>query len=145
MRVLLQKLHRQRALPGDHRWVIERGNEGHALLVRKLNCPGLGFIKVGAVQQYFAAETAYRIHFDVCGGHRHDDQRFDPQAFSGVGHALRMVAGRSRYHAARFLLFVQAGDHGIGPAQLEAVHRLTIFALHQNGVAEARRNFAHGL
>jgi hypothetical protein len=48
--------------------------------VRKLNCPGFGFIKVGAVQQYFAAETAHRIHFDVCGGHRHDDQRFDPQA-----------------------------------------------------------------
>jgi hypothetical protein len=48
-----------------------------------------------------------------------------------------MVAGRSRYHAARFLLFVQAGDHGIGPAQFEAVHWLTIFSFHQNGIANS--------
>ncbi len=145
MRVLLQQLHRQRALPGDHRRVIERRHEGHALLMGQLDCLRFGLVEIGAVQQHFAAEAAHRIHLDVRGGHRHHDQRFDPQPFTGEGDALRVVAGRSRHDAARLLLFVQPGDHRIGPAQLEAVHRLAIFALHQNGVAETRRDFAHGL
>ena len=145
MRVLLQQLHRQRALPGNHRRMIERRHEGHALLLGKLDRLRFGLVEIGAVQQHFAAETAHRIHFDVRGGHRHHDQRFNAQPFTGEGYALRVVAGRSRYDAARLLLLVQPGDHRIGPAQLEAVHRLAIFALHQNGVAEARRNFAHGL
>jgi hypothetical protein len=42
----------------------------------------------------------------------------------------------------RFLLFRQAGHHRVGAAQLKAVYRLAIFALHQNNVIEARREFS---
>ncbi len=80
MGILLQQLQRQRALPGNHHRVIERRHQGEALLLRQLNRFGFGFVKVGAVQQHFAAETAHRIDFDVRGGHRHHDQRFDAQA-----------------------------------------------------------------
>jgi hypothetical protein len=58
MGILLQQLQRQRALPGNHHRVIERRHPGEALLLRQLNRFGFRFIKVGAVQQHFAAKAA---------------------------------------------------------------------------------------
>jgi hypothetical protein len=88
-------------------------------------------------------QTAHRIDFDIRGGNRHHDQRLHAQTRCGERHALGMVARRSGNHATRFLLFGQARHHRVGAAQLKAVHRLTVFTLHQNNVIEARREFFH--
>ena len=125
--------------------MVERRYPGKALLMRQLDRFGFCFVKVSAVEQHFAAEATHRIHFDVCRGNRHHDQRFQPQTGRRERHTLRVVARRRGNHAACFLLVGQPGHHRVGPAQLEAVHRLTVFALHQNHVVEARREFFHFL
>ena len=97
------------------------------------------------MQQHFAAEAAHRINFDIRGGGWHDDERLHAQARCRESHALRMITRRSGNHAMRFLLFRQARHHRVGSAQLKAVHRLTIFTLHQHNVIEARRELFHFL
>ena len=106
MRVLLQQLHRQRALTGDHRRMIKRRHEGVALLFRQLNRFSFRLVEVSAVEISLTAKCAHRIYLDVRRSHRHHNQRFDAEPAGGERHALRVVAGRRRYHAARFLLFV---------------------------------------
>ena len=145
MGILLQQLKRQRALPGNHHRVIERRHPGEALLLRQLDRFGFGFVKVRAVEQHFSAKTAHRVDFDIRGGNRHHDQRFQTQTSRRERHALRMVARRRGNDAARFLLIRQPGHHRVGTAQLKAVHRLAVFALHQNDVVEARGEFFHFL
>ena len=97
------------------------------------------------MQQHFTTEAAHRIDLDIRGGGWHDDQRLHAQARGGESHALRMITRRSGDHAVRFLLFRQPGHHRVRPAQLKAVHRLTIFTLHQHNVIEARRELFHFL
>ena len=145
MGILLQQFQRQRALPGNHHRVVERRHPGEPLLLRQLNRFGFGFVKVGAVEQHFSAETAHRVDFDICGSNRHHDQRLQPQTSRRERHALGVVARRRGNHAARFLLVGQPSHHRVGAAQLKAVHRLAVFALHQNDVVEARREFFHFL
>ena len=145
MGILLQQLQRQRALPGNHHRVVERRHPGEPLLLRQFNRFGFCFVKVGPVEQDFAAETAHRVDLDIGGSNRHHDQRFQPQTGRRERHALRVVARRGGNHPARFLLVGQPGHHRVGTAQLEAVHRLAVFALHQDDVVEARREFFHFL
>ena len=73
MGILLQQFKRQRALSGNDHRVIERRHPGEALLLCQLNGFGFGFIKIGAVEQHFPAETTYRVDFDVSGSNRHHD------------------------------------------------------------------------
>ena len=77
--ILLQQLQRQGSLTGDHHRVIKRRHPGKALLLRQLNRSRLRFVKVGAMQQHFAAKTANGIDFDIGGRYRHHDQRFNPK------------------------------------------------------------------
>ena len=145
MGVLLQQFQRQRTLPGNHHRVVERRHPGEALLLRQLNRFGFRFVKIGPVEQHFAAEPAHRVNLDICGGNRHHDQRLQPQTRRGERHALRVVARRGGNHPAGFLLVRQPGHHRVGAAQLKAVHRLPVFTLHQNDVVETRREFVHFL
>ncbi|MNL57800.1 hypothetical protein D3C87_1813890 [compost metagenome] len=105
MRILLQQLQRQRTLPGDHHRMIERWHPGKALLLRQVNGARFGFIKIRPVKQDFAAKTAYRIDFDVSGGDRHHDQRFQPYTCGRKRHALGVIPRRCGDNTARFLLF----------------------------------------
>ena len=143
--ILLQQLQRQGPLTGDDHRVIERRHPGKALLLRQLNRSRLRFVKIGAMQQHFAAKAANGIHFDVGGRYRHHDQRLNAQPRCGERHALGMIARRGGDHPVGFLFRGQAGHHRVGAAQLKAVYRLAIFALHQNNVIQARREFVHFL
>ncbi len=145
MGVLLQQLQRQRTLPGNHHRVVERRHPGEALLLRQLNRFGFGFVKVSAVKQHFSAESAHRVDLDIGGSNRHHDQRLKPQTGRRERDALGVVARRRGNHAARFLLVGQPGHHRVGSAQLEAMHRLPVFTLHQDDVVEARGEFFHFL
>ena len=133
MGILLQQLQRQRSLPGNHHRMVERRNPGEPLLLRQIDGFGFGFIEIRAVQQHFTAEAAHRINFDIRGGGWHDDERLHAQARCRESHALR------------FLFFRQTRHHRVRPAQLKAVHRLTVFTLHQHNVIEARRELFHFL
>ena len=70
---------------------------------------------------------------------RHHDRRAAAEPLRGERHALRVVAGRRRDHAARA---ARAGGRlrhlVVGAAQLEREHRLQVLALEQHAVAEAR-------
>lgn len=119
MGILLQQLQRQRTLPGNHHRVVERRYPGKALLLRQLDSFGLGFIKVRAVQQHFAAEAAHRIDFDIRRGGWHDDQRLHAQARSRESHALRMITRRSGNHAMRFCSSVSPAIIAYAPRSLK--------------------------
>ena len=145
MGILLQQLQRQGSLSGDDHWVIERRHPGKTLLLRQLNRSRLRFVKVGAVQQHFAAKAANGIDFDIGGRYRHHDQRLNAQPRCGKRHSLGMVARRSGDHPVGFLFGSQAGHHRVSAAQLKAVYRLAIFTLHQNNVIQPRRELIHFL
>ncbi len=136
MGILLQQLQRQRALASNHHRMIEGRHPGKALLLRQIDGFGFRFVKIGTVEQHFAAKSAHRIDFNICRCHWHDDQGFQPQSRSRERHALGMVACGCRDHTTRFLLVGQPGHHRVGTAQFEAVYRLTVFTLHQNDVIQ---------
>jgi len=125
--------------------VIERRHPGEALLLRQIDGFGFRFVKIGTVEQHFAAKSAHRIDFNICRCYWHDDQGFQPQSRSRERHALGMVACGRRDHTTRFLLVGQPGHHRVGTAQFEAVYRLTVFTLHQNDVIQPRRELVHFL
>ncbi len=136
MRILLKQLQRQRALPGDHHWVIKRRHPGKTLLLRQFNSFRFRFIKISAVQQHFAAKTAYRIDFNIRRCFWHDDQRLHAKPRGGERHALRMVPRRRSNHAVGFLFFGQSGHHRVSAAQLKAMYRLPVFAFDENNVIQ---------
>lgn len=87
--------------------------------MRQLDSFGLGFIKVRAVQQHFAAEAAHRIDFDIRRGGWHDDQRLHARARSRESHALRMITRRSGNHAMRFCSSVSPAIIAYAPRSLK--------------------------
>ncbi|MNH12842.1 hypothetical protein D3C79_723950 [compost metagenome] len=99
-RLLTQDLHGHRALPGDHIGVIEWRHEGRALAVGQGQRVGQGMGEALTVQHHMTAARAHPFDLQRWRSGRHDDGRPHPQVRSGQGHALGMVAGRGRDHAA---------------------------------------------
>ena len=135
--VLAQDFHRNRALAGNHVRVVERVHKRQALLF--LECGGMG-VGVGitvAKQHHLATKGFYRVHLELGRGGGHDHHGAGAQCVGAHGHALRMVARRGADHA--FFQLGRAELHHlvVRPAQLEAEHRLLVFALEQHLVVQA--------
>ena len=64
--------------------------------------------KVSPAEHHLGAEAARVLHLHRRREARHDDGRRHAHALRVVGHALRMVAGRHRQHAARALVGASA-------------------------------------
>ena len=105
----------------------------------------LRLVVVVADQHHFGAQRPHRVHLDLRRGLRHHDGGLQLQLAGGVGHALGVVAGAGRDHAAGLLRLAQVGDLVVGAAQLEAEHRLRVLALQQHALAEPLRQLGRGV
>ena len=130
--MLTQHFHGDGALTGDDLGVVKRVNESQALFVPQLDRKRVGVRIAVAVQLHFGAQRFHRVNFQTRGGHRHDDNGACAQFFRAQRHALRVVTGGGTDHAF-FQLFRAELHHFIErTAQLEAEHRLLVFALEQH-------------
>ena len=137
--VLAQDLHADRALPGDHVRVVVGMHERGARALLQRERVRVGVVVAVAVQHDLRAARLDRGDLDVRRGHRHDDRRRAAELLRGERHALRVVAGGGRDHAARALGGREVRHLVVGAAQLEREHRLLVLALEQHAVAEAPR------
>ena len=135
--VLPEHFHGDGALARDHFRVVKRVNEAQTLLDAQLHRVGVGIGIAVAMQHHLAAQRLHSIDFQSGCGHRHDDDGAGAQFARAQCHALGMVARRGADDA-----FVQLGGTQlhhlvVGPAQLEAEHRLLVFAFQQDLVFKA--------
>ena len=134
--VLAQDLHGDRALAGDHVGVVERMDEGQAVLRLEFERVQVGVGITFAMQHDIAAERTHRIDLELGRCHRHHDHGLAAEALGAERDTLRVVAGRRADHAALQLLGRQMRHLVVGAAQLEAEHRLVVFALEQDLVRQ---------
>jgi hypothetical protein len=92
-----------------------------------------------AVQNDLGPPLGHRFHLDARRGYRHDDGRAAAELLRRERHALRVVAGARRDHAARELRRREARHLVVGAAQLEREHRLQVLSLEQQAIAEPAR------
>jgi hypothetical protein len=93
--VLAQDFHGNGALARNHVGIVERVNEGQALLGLQLERVQIRVGIAVAVQHDFATEAAHRIDLEPRCRHRHDHHRACAQLARAQCHALRVIAGRS--------------------------------------------------
>ena len=136
---LSRDLHADGPLPRDHIRVVERVHEDEVAIAGETERMIASGVIVIAVQQHFAAEIDDRPHLDAWRGQRHHDDRRDAASTRRKRHALGVVARRGADHAACSRARRQVGDLVVGAAQLEGEHRLQVFALEQDRVAETAR------
>jgi len=105
----------------------------------------IGVVVGLAVQHHFGAARRHRVDLDLRRGHRHDDDGAAAELLRGQRHALRMVAGAGRDHAALERGRRQVRHLVVRAAQLEREHRLQVLALEQQRVAEALRQAGRAL
>ena len=134
--MLSQDFHGDGALAGDHVGIVERVDEGQALLRLQFECVAVGIGIAFAEQRDLAAQPANRVDLELRRGQRHHDHGARAELARAECHTLRMVAGRGANHAAGQLGRAQLNHLVVGAAQLEAEHRLLVFALEQHRVAE---------
>ncbi len=135
--VLAQDFHGDGALARNHFRVVEGVDKSQPLGFRQGLCVLLGIRITLAFEHDFAAQSLDRLHLDAGGGDGHDDHRARAQALGTQGHALRVVARRGANDPLLELGWAEVGHFVVGPAQLEAEHRLLVFALEQDLVVQA--------
>ena len=143
--VLTQDFHRHRALTGDDMRVVEGMDESQAAF--GLERLGVA-VSVGVavtVQHHLAAEGAHGVDLEFGCGDRHHDGGVAAELLGRQRHALRVVAGGGADHTAGQLLGAQVHHLVISAAQLEAEHRLLVFALQKDLIAEPARQRARKL
>ena len=137
--MLAQDFHRDGALAGNHVRIIVWMDISHAMAFFQHTRMFRGFGVRITMQHHLGAARAHRIDLDVGGGHRHDNGRRATQLLRRQRHALGMVAGRGRDHAAGQRIRLEVHHLVVGAAQLEREHRLHILALEQDAVVRAPR------
>ena len=136
-RVLAQQFHGNRALAGDHIGVVKRVHKSHALLLLQAQGVGVGIGVALAMQHHLATQGLDGFYFEGGRGHGHHHHRACAQLGRAQRHTLGVVARRGANHPARELLAAELGHFVVRPAQLEAEHRLLVFALEQHLVVQA--------
>ena len=143
---LAEDFRRNGALTGDHERIVKGMHEesfpvvGHQLVAARL---GVGERIAGQLD--LGAELADRVDLDLRRGLRHHDQGADPEVTGRKRHALRVVAGAGRDHAASPILPRQMRHAVVGAAQLVGKDRLQVFAFQQHAVARPSRESPRGI
>ncbi len=136
---VLEDLERDRALPGDHRRLVERMDERPS---------GLGDQLVEAVERRRRAlgllvdrrsVAARRRDLQLVGALPHDDQRVDSLLARGPGDGLGVVAGGDRDHAVPLLLVGQLREPVERAAHLERARALEELRLEADVRSRAAR------
>ena len=143
--MLAQDFHAYGALPRNHERVVKRVDESQPLLL--LQRKGV-LVRIGiavARQHHFAAARAHRVHLHLRRGGGHDDDGARAQPLRRQRHALRVVAGAGANHAFFKLPGRQMRHLVVRAAQLEAEHRLLVFALEQHLAPKAAAEVARRL
>ena len=135
--VLAQHFHGDRALAGDHIGVVKGVNEGQAVFFLQGHRVLVGVGVAVAKEHHLAAELLDGVDLHLWCGGGHDDDRARAEFAGAQRHALGVVTGRGANHAFFQLRNCEIGHLVVGAAQLEAVHRLLVFALEQDGVVQA--------
>ncbi len=143
--MLAQDFHRHGSLPGNGVRIIVRVDVDVALFLDQLQRIGQRFRKGVTVQHHLAATGTHAFDLDFRGGLGHHDRCLDPQHLGRQGQALGMVAGRCGDHAARTLFIAELGQLVVGTANLEGEHRLQVFTLEPDLVAQSLGELAGGL
>ena len=141
---LAEHFHGNRALARNHIRVVKGVDKGHALLFLQLDRVLVGVRIAVTCQHHFTAQRSHGIHLHLGRGRRHHDHGTAAQLFRPQRHTLRMVACRGTDHALGQLLLREIGHLVVGPAQLEAEHRLLVFTLEQNLVVQAAAQIPGG-
>ncbi|MNZ76598.1 hypothetical protein D3C78_951110 [compost metagenome] len=144
-RVLTQNLHGHGALTGDGVRIVIGVDVDKALFVHQLQRIGQRFRERVTVQHHLATARTHAFDLDLGGGLGHHDGGLDPQLTGRQGHALGMVAGRCGDYATGQFLSTELGQLVIGTANLEGEHRLQVFTLEQDVVAQTLAQLAGGL
>src|SRR6266850_2425826 len=88
---LLEDLHPDGALAGDHERVVVRRDEDKAVRGREARAFALGLVKVVPVEDDLGTEARDVAHFDRRRALRHHDRARDAEARAREGDALRVV------------------------------------------------------
>jgi hypothetical protein len=137
--VLAQDLHADGALAGDHVGVVVGVDEGELLGFFELDGVGVGVGVALAGQHHFAAVALDGVDLDRRGGGGHDDHGAGAEPLGRQRDALGVVAGGGADDPALEHRRAEVGHLVVGPAQLEAEHRLHVLALQEDRVVDARR------
>ena len=132
------------SLPGQHVVVVERRDQGVAVLLleraRDLLAAALG----GVVQHDPGAVAFGGLALDHRRVQGHDDDGRDPEQPPGEGHALGVVAGGERDDAAAPFVPGQPRDGVVGAPELEGADPLEAFALQEDRGPQALVEPARG-
>ncbi len=134
--VLAQDFHGHGALPGDGVRIVVGVHVDEALFIDQFQRIGQRLGERVAMQHHLAAPRTHAFDLDLRGGLGHHDSGLDAHLARGQGQALGVVACRGGDHATGQLFRGQLGQFVVGPANLEREHRLQVFTLEQNLVAQ---------
>ena len=91
IRELLEDLHPDGALAGDHERVVVRRHKDETVRGGEARALDLGLVKVRAVEDDLGAEARDVAHFDRWRGLRHHDRAWNAEPRAGERYALRVV------------------------------------------------------
>ena len=127
-RILRHQLDAHRGLAGDDQRMIIGRDKAEVARFGQIERMVFGVIVGRAVQDDLGPHAPDRADFDLRRGLRHDDAGLDRESLRGQRHALRVIAGRGRDHAAFPRPGRERGQHVIGAAQFVGKDRMLVFA-----------------
>ena len=134
-----------RALAGDHQWIVERMDEREPRRLDDAVTVGLGIRVAVAREDHFGAHLAHGLHLDLGRGLRHHDDGAKTEVARRVRDALSMIPRAGRNDSPPALVVGHVRDAVVGAAELEAEDGLKIFAFEEHPVLEPRRQSGGGL
>ena len=139
VRRLRQHFEPERALPGDHRRIVERMHQRQMSTTPLFERKRARFVELAAEQNHFRIEHTRLLDFCVRRRPRHHDAGRNAEPAAMVRNRLRVVAGRHRDHAATALFRCQIQQAIQRAAFFERRRELMIFELQINLRAGQRR------
>ena len=140
--MLAQDFHAYGTLACNHVGVVKGMDEAQFLHFLQQQGMAIGIVVAVSLQHDFDrvfTKMPDGINFELGRGNRHHDDRFAAQFLRGQGYTLCVIASRSGNHAAFELLRRQLRHLVISTPKFEREHRLHVFALQKNRIADARR------
>ncbi len=135
--VLAQDFHGHGALASNGMRIIVGVDVDEAFFIDQFQRIGQCLGERITMKDHFAAARAHAFDLDFRRGLGHHDGGLDAHFPCGEGQPLGMVASRGGDYAASQLFCGQLRQLVVGPADLEREHRLQVFALEQDLVAQA--------
>ena len=125
------------ALPRDHKGIVIGANQRSAALAGDLVGDGFAVLAVAVVEHDFRAIGLGALALGERRVRRHHDGRLHVQDLCRGRHALRVIAGGERHHAAAALVLRDRRQLVEGAAELERAGPLQHFRLQEDSCPRA--------